>query len=157
MNRKGSSRYSGLKKGDSKAKVKISNNPSVHRRNLRIVSLPLLLLFSLLRAIAFQLWLAISAGLSASRRILTRRKSTTDAEVVTAMSGRTTHRASVMTGEPTLNKQKQHHRNAFEHISKALKIDEEDSGNESRSKGDNAFINMPSYYSINVIYIIRSY
>jgi len=35
---------------------------------------------------------------------------------------------SVGPGEPVLAKQKHHHRKAFEYISKALKLDEEDKG-----------------------------
>ena len=41
-----------------------------------------------------------------------------------------THKGSpsIGPGEPALAKQKHHHRKAFEYISKALKIDEEDKG-----------------------------
>jgi len=59
-----------------------------------------------------------------------RRVTETELEEVQVKMANNMHRrtTSAGPGEPALAKQKHHHRKAFEHISKALKIDEEGGG-----------------------------
>ena len=135
MHRRGSSgRFWGRRRGDRGKPVQ-REQESFHRRNLRTVASPVLLFFSLLRTIAFNLWILLSILICHGRQLLPLRESErltetcTDAEtgIMTDRSPR--NRASVPgPGEPILAKQKHHHRKAFEYLSKALKIDEDDAG-----------------------------
>lgn len=129
MNRRGFGRSWGRKRNENK-----SRNPqreSFHRRNFRIVAAPLLFIFSVLRTIALQLYVVLGI-LVCRTSILASRNNTRgsarrcDAESCDPMTSKP-HR-SPGPGEPLLANQKHHHRKAFEYISKALKIDEEDSG-----------------------------
>lgn len=132
MNRKGSGRPWGRRKTDNKSKNSSSDNSSFHRRNFRLVAAPVLLVFSLLRTIAVQLWfvlgiLVCKTSILASRdRQRSGYRPQRDAETGLAMNARA--KKSPGPGDPALATQKHHHRKAFEYISKALKIDEEDTG-----------------------------
>ena len=131
MNRKGPGRPWGRRKTDNKSRQQSSNNPSFHRRNFRIVAGPVLFVFSLLRTIAIQLWFVL--GILVCRTSILANRShqrsgyrpQRDAEIGLAMNTR--GKKSPGAGDPALASQKHHHRKAFEYISKALKIDEEDS------------------------------
>ncbi|CAK1551002.1 unnamed protein product [Leptosia nina] len=115
------------------------SQPSVHKRNLHVVSLPVILLFNLLRSILYQLFIIFKYLYSASHRFIHRPRKTGECnlEVVVkdgvvsteiAHSEEMPYTNNVGPGDPLLAKQKHHHRKAFEYISKALKIDEENEG-----------------------------
>ncbi|XP_076442114.1 spastin-like isoform X3 [Babylonia areolata] len=110
------------------------NYQSIHGRNLKIFAAPLLFIFAVLRTLAYQLWVALFLLGCRSRQALTQRSAAsqkvTDEEapcLATPMASNERNRQGVGPGEPALALQKHHHRKAFEHISRALKIDEEDS------------------------------
>ncbi|PVD25741.1 hypothetical protein C0Q70_13401 [Pomacea canaliculata] len=133
MQRKGPGpgKGSGRKRDGKSKSPPIRNYRSFHGRNIRIFAGPLLFIFALLRTIAYQLWLALVLIGCRSRRALTQEsaaKSDEEAPCLSAaMASNDKSRAGVGPGEPALASQKHHHRKAFEHISRALKIDEEDS------------------------------
>ncbi|XP_038073798.1 spastin-like isoform X3 [Patiria miniata] len=136
-----------------KRKLKPEQRESPHRRNLRFASYPLLFIFGLLRFIVFQVWMLLSHAFWRVTDIKQKYavdRSAAYASVETTVNG--THLTGVTiasntdgkTGQSSpsgmmndssckeanlLVKQKQHHKKAFEYISKALKIDEEDGGN----------------------------
>ncbi|XP_051166630.1 spastin isoform X2 [Leptopilina boulardi] len=124
------------------------NPPSIHKRNLYVVSLPLIFLFNILRSLIYQLFVVFKY-LYASTSYLIRRRQVTrnncQLEIVVdretaenLLQVSTTREDEGMSqivkrtgpgpGDPLLAKQKHHHRRAFEFISKALKIDEENEG-----------------------------
>ena len=131
--------------GDKK-EPKTDGPQSIHRRNFQWASYPVLLLFSLLRFIVFQLWLLITEAVS---RVNSRESfgmvdnsragyghlkedmedngnSMTGVTINPSSSSHSTSNGTKL--DPQLSKQKQHHKRAFEYLSKALKIDEEDKG-----------------------------
>lgn len=131
MNRRGFGRSWGRKRNENKPRNPARDNPSAsfHRRNFRLVAAPLLFIFSVLRTIALQLYVVL--GILVCRTSILDRNHTLasarrDAEAGEPMTSKP-HR-SPGPGEPLLASQKRHHRKAFEYISKALKIDEEDAG-----------------------------
>ena len=132
MHRKGAggSRYPGQKKCEGKGKL-IKKGLSVHSKNLRIFATPLLVVFVFVRSLAYQFLLAVVLVGQYSRRALNIRGDSKAIGYHTAtdpMSNNRRTRSPVGPGEPALATQKRHHRKAFEYISKALKIDEEDGG-----------------------------
>ena len=105
---------------------------------------PVLLLFSVFRYLAFHLWLALTLVCGHHRELSpVTLKSDTDSskhtekchirskEDLKTTLNEMENRQGPGPGDPVLAKQKHHHRKAFEYISKALKIDEEDKGNVS--------------------------
>ncbi|KAL0127556.1 hypothetical protein PUN28_003079 [Cardiocondyla obscurior] len=124
--------------------------PSVHKRNLYIVSFPLILLFNVLRTLLYQLFVVFKYLYSSTSQLIQRRQASKQAcqlEIVVGQrhlaDGRLINSnrvdGEVMSqvprrpmgpgpGDPLLAKQKHHHRRAFEYISKALKIDEDNEG-----------------------------
>lgn len=152
-------RIFGRKKQVAKAKQQQQQtdreSQSVHRRNVRLFAQPVILLFNVIRFIAFQLWILLTMvcrvsvhALPARAKEAYRATSTPGLVCRSVEVGRPTslverERASlpgtpVRSGgvmllpppEPALAKQKHHHRKAFEYISKALKLDEEERGKE---------------------------
>lgn len=117
---------------------------SVHKQNFYIVSYPIIFLFNILRTLLYQLFIIFKYIFTASSRIVYRpvvlRKDCSKLEIVTddgnnkvCEAGEEIIQMSVPKqgpgpGDPLLAKQKHHHRRAFEYISKALKIDEENEG-----------------------------
>lgn len=130
------------------------SQPSVHKRNLYIVSFPLILLFNVLRTLLYQLFVVFRYLYTSTSHLIQRRQASKQAcqlesvvgqKPTDGQSNRMTN-ASQAEGEvimsqvprrpigpgpadPLLAKQKHHHRRAFEFISKALKIDEDNEGN----------------------------
>ncbi|KAF9807224.1 hypothetical protein SFRURICE_008617 [Spodoptera frugiperda] len=115
------------------------SQPSVHKRNLYVVSFPIIILFNVLRSILYQLFIIFKYLYTASHRFMhkPRKAGECNLEVVVkdgivstelAPSEEMSHIHNVGPGDPLLAKQKHHHRKAFEYISKALKIDEENEG-----------------------------
>ncbi|XP_020286335.1 spastin isoform X4 [Pseudomyrmex gracilis] len=123
--------------------------PSVHKRNLYIVSFPLILLFNVLRTLLYQLFVVFKYLYTSTSHLIQRRQASKQAcqlEIVVGqkpLDGRLINNTQVETevmsqvprrhigpgpGDPLLAKQKHHHRRAFEFISKALKIDEDNEG-----------------------------
>ncbi|XP_043675036.1 spastin isoform X2 [Vespula pensylvanica] len=126
--------------------------PSVHKRNLYIVSFPLILLFNVLRTLLYQLFVVFKYLYTSTSQLIQRRQATKHScqlEIVVGQkSENNLTRDSINTaqseseemsqvpkraigpgpGDPLLAKQKHHHRRAFEFISKALKIDEDNEG-----------------------------
>ncbi|XP_029668269.1 spastin isoform X4 [Formica exsecta] len=122
--------------------------PSVHKRNLYVVSFPLILLFNVLRTLLYQLFMVFKYLYTSTSQLIQRRqasKQVCQLEIVVGQkptNGRLTNsqiEGEIMSqvprrpigpgpGDPLLAKQKHHHRRAFEFISKALKIDEDNEG-----------------------------
>jgi hypothetical protein len=137
MQRKGPGpfRGSGRRKDGKNKPPPPRNYRTIHGRNIRLFAAPLIFIFAVLRTLAYQLWVVLVVIGCRSRQALTLYPSaesnkTADEEAPclgTPMASND-KRQGVGPGEPALASQKHHHRKAFEHISKALKIDEEDSG-----------------------------
>ncbi|XP_047994530.1 spastin isoform X2 [Leguminivora glycinivorella] len=111
--------------------------PSVHKRNLYVVSFPIIILFNILRSLLYQLFIVFKYLYSASHRFMRKpckngeynlEVVVKDGAVSTEIAGEMAFSHNVGPGDPLLAKQKHHHRKAFEYISKALKIDEENEG-----------------------------
>ncbi|XP_060524771.1 spastin isoform X1 [Cylas formicarius] len=111
---------------------------SVHKRNLYIVSFPVIFLFTILRSLLYQIFIILRFIYcrSSSYIIYTCHEPTVSEETEPnkyILVEEITEMAQVRAvgpgpGDPLLAKQKHHHRRAFEYISKALKIDEENEG-----------------------------
>ncbi|XP_041353121.1 spastin-like isoform X2 [Gigantopelta aegis] len=134
MQRKGpgGGRFFGRKRGDGKGRPNPRNYESVHRRNFRLVAAPVLFIFAVLRTFAYQLWIVIvfiacKSKLTIPRRYI-RRTATDEEQGSLVMSDGSKTKGLVGPAEPALAEQKHYHRKAFEYISKALKLDEEDAG-----------------------------
>ncbi|XP_045537735.1 spastin isoform X2 [Papilio machaon] len=131
-NRKSKKADANLAKGSA---LRHDSQPSVHKRNLYVVSYPIIILFNVLRSILYQLFIIFKYLYSASHRFMhkPRKNGECNLEVVVKDGVISTelapedmsHTHNVGPGDPLLAKQKHHHRKAFEYISKALKIDEE--------------------------------
>ncbi|XP_043273063.1 spastin isoform X2 [Venturia canescens] len=128
------------------------SQPSVHKRNLYVVSFPLILLFNALRTLLYQLFVVFKYIYASTSHLIIRRRQASrnncqleivvgreiDNDLLGVTSSRSetnemsnaprTRPAGPGPGDPLLAKQKHHHRRAFEFISKALKIDEENEG-----------------------------
>ncbi|XP_026490941.1 spastin isoform X2 [Vanessa tameamea] len=135
-NRKSKKTDADIAKGSA---LRNDSQPSVHKRNLYVVSFPIIILFNLLRSILYQLFIIFKYLYSASHRFIhrPRKNGECNLEVVVkdgivsteiAHSEEMSYINNVGPGDPLLAKQKHHHRKAFEYISKALKIDEENEG-----------------------------
>lgn len=139
---------------ESDATPTTETRESVHKQNLYIVSFPIILLFNILRSILYQFFIVFKYIFNVSSHFLhhpLRKRDKNTSEQCLNRAGAseplvltTEHRPAVPTvmplpiptqstgpgpGDPMLAKQKHHHRRAFEYISKALKIDEENEGN----------------------------
>lgn len=112
---------------------------SVHKQNLYIVSFPIIFLFNILRSLLYQFFVIFKYLFNVSAhftRPLQTKKNNLEAvvnsaenpEVVDKMAAPQRINPAPGPGDPLLAKQKHHHRRAFEYISKALKIDEENEG-----------------------------
>ncbi|XP_063905334.1 spastin isoform X2 [Zophobas morio] len=109
---------------------------SVHKRNLCIVSFPIIFLFNILRSLLYQIFVILRFVYCSSSNYLIKKRqfecesgqSTCVVEEITEMSHQVHRSSGPGPGDPLLAKQKHHHRRAFEYISKALKIDEENEG-----------------------------
>ncbi|KAL3872851.1 hypothetical protein ACJMK2_036038 [Sinanodonta woodiana] len=132
MNRRGTGRLWGRRRNEGKGRPSPREQVSFHRRNFRLFAAPLLYLFAVLRTVAFQLWVVLGIlicrghSLAAYSRTRNPARGSRDAESGMSSPGKSDHRPGP--GDPVLATQKHHHRKAFEYISKALKIDEEDAG-----------------------------
>lgn len=135
-NRKSKKADADIAKGSA---LRNDSQPSFHKRNLYVVSFPIIILFNLLRSVLYQLFIIFKYLYSASHRLMQkpRRNGECNLEVVVkdgivstelAASEEMSSIHTVGPGDPLLAKQKHHHRKAFEYISKALKIDEENEG-----------------------------
>ncbi|CAH1791435.1 unnamed protein product, partial [Owenia fusiformis] len=125
MHRKSSGRFFGKKRPDNKPKSGNKEQESVHKKNIRMLSYPVVAVFNILRAIAFQLWIFLDIICrSSTDRFLTAQKQQPEKPQEQNMAQRKPE-IFPQAAEPTLLKQKCHHRKAFEYISKALKIDEQ--------------------------------
>jgi len=122
---------------------------SVHKQNLCLVSFPVVFVFNLLRSLMYNLFLLIKytcyycARIKILQRLVRYRTLPNVDEIrvididtvpstvtpATAEMAKVTQRhTSPGPADPLLARQKGHHRKAFEYISKALKIDEENEG-----------------------------
>lgn len=133
MHRKGpgSGRGSGRRKGEGRGRPNARGYESIHSRNFRAVAAPLLFVFALLRTFVYQLWIVVILIACKSRRAIPARyhnRKSDEEEGCSMMTDSPRGRSNVGPGEPALAQQKHHHRKAFEYISKALKLDEEDAG-----------------------------
>lgn len=126
--------------------VTITIPDSVHERNLYIFSLPVIFVFNILRSLLYLFFVIIryvwksTSKLFIFKTIHTKVENRTasiidltetDCQVYTNQMALYKGKNTATTGsvDPLLAKQKDHHRKAFEFISKALKIDEENEGN----------------------------
>lgn len=112
-----------------------SSSANIHKQNIYIVSFPIICLFNILRSILYQLFVIFRYIFTTSYRVVYRPYRKKDLEIVVSatksieINEMSTPRTSGPgPGDPLLAKQKHHHRRAFEYISKALKIDEENEG-----------------------------
>ncbi|XP_071079422.1 spastin-like isoform X2 [Haliotis cracherodii] len=138
MHRKGpgSGRGSGRRKGEGRGRPNARGYESIHSRNFRIVAAPLLFVFALLRTFVYQLWIVVILIACKSRRAIPARyhnRKSDEEEGCSMMTDSPRGRSNVGPGEPALAQQKHHHRKAFEYISKALKLDEEDAGRKEQA------------------------
>lgn len=107
---------------------------NIHKQNIYIVSFPIICLFNILRSILYQLFVIFRYIFTTSYRVVYRPYRKKDLEIVvsatksTEVNEMSTPKSGPGPGDPLLAKQKHHHRRAFEYISKALKIDEENEG-----------------------------
>ena len=142
MNRKFSNNPEGPKRPKTARRSDVVHE-SVHRRNFRMVAMPITCIMGILRLIALQLWIIITflwiklpnSKESDSETSSMETESISDPTPATLAQNESfvsdifcEKRQAVGAGEPALAKQKHHHRRAFEFISKALKLDEEDEG-----------------------------
>lgn len=124
--------------------------PSIHKRNLYIVSFPLIFLFNVVRTLLYQLFVIFKYLYTSTSKLLSKssnrnfiKNGSCQIEIVVGEKDNLKTSNCVETeemsqipkrpsgpgpGDPLLAKQKHHHRRAFEFISKALKIDEENEG-----------------------------
>lgn len=112
------------------------NTTSVHKRNLCIVSFPIIFLFNILRALLYQVFVILRFIYCRSSTYIVRHRKL-DGEnnendnnscIIEETAMAHVKNTGPGPGDPLLAKQKHHHRRAFEYISKALKIDEENEG-----------------------------
>lgn len=109
---------------------------SVHKRNLCIVSFPIIFLFNILRSLLYQIFVILRfIYCSSSTYIVRHRRIDTENNdrdnnscVIEEAAMAQVKSTGPGPGDPLLAKQKHHHRRAFEYISRALKIDEENEG-----------------------------
>ncbi|XP_063231005.1 spastin isoform X1 [Bacillus rossius redtenbacheri] len=143
MLRKGSSK-SPKKSRKTEEKAWKYESQSVHQKNLYFVSYPVILLFNILRTLLYQLFVIFKYLYASTSRFVHRPKTKNlncNVEIVVPDSESEAqeytqdmsqlhpkHPTGPGPGDPLLAKQKHHHRRAFEYISKALKIDEENEG-----------------------------
>lgn len=144
MQRKGSAKSPKKSRKSADDRDAKQEYTSVHKRNLYFVSFPVILLFNILRSIIYQLFVIFKYVYANTSRLVHRPKATNSScnvQVVVAESEvevqeypedmsqlHPKHPTGPGPGDPMLAKQKHHHRRAFEYISKALKIDEENEG-----------------------------
>ncbi|XP_071521098.1 spastin isoform X2 [Panulirus ornatus] len=145
------------KKSDDRSSK--SPSLSVHTKNFYIASYPVVLLFNLFRTVLYHIFLLLKTLFRASTYLTQTRteennptsvviteldsvgigsgggqgqiEEATQVDLCVPGTGDMPPKASSNPGpgDPLLAKQKHHHRKAFEYISKALKIDEENEGN----------------------------
>lgn len=116
---------------------------SVHKQNLYIVSFPIIFLFNILRAVLYQFFIVFKYmfNVTAQFRHRPAQRNENNIEIAVdddALKDKSVAQVDEMAapvrssgpgpGDPLLAKQKHHHRRAFEYISRALKIDEENEG-----------------------------
>lgn len=108
---------------------------SVHKRNLCIVSFPIIFLFNVLRSLLYQIFVILRFIYCSSSTYFVRHRpdnenieSNNSSVIVEEITMSQVKSTGPGPGDPLLAKQKHHHRRAFEYISKALKIDEENEG-----------------------------
>lgn len=153
---------------------------SVHKQNLYIVSFPIILLFNILRSILYQFFIVFKYIFNVSSHFLhhplrKRAKHTSEncvnnssASAVLLTPDSRPAVPSVMPlpipqqstgpgpGDPMLAKQKHHHRRAFEYISKALKIDEENEGKHRHWGGSHpSFVDLCNVQNIQKHFIVH--
>lgn len=129
-------KYKRTKKSDERALV---FDPSVHSKNFYLASYPIVIVFNILRAVLSHLILILRAfyhfgcyiarplsGAPELPAILLEEVTGDPAQAESHMASAKPSQPGP--GDPQLAKQKHHHRKAFEYISKALKIDEENDG-----------------------------
>lgn len=121
------------------------NHETVHEKNLYIASIPLIFVFNILRSFIYvvliifrYVWRSVSkvlifkkvhTPLDPSLNFNYEKSELICQELINRMSKSKKYNSPQATsGDPLLMKQKEHHRRAFEFISKALKIDEENEG-----------------------------
>ena len=122
------------KKGDDKAS-KSPSNISVHTKNFYIASYPVVLLFNVLRTVLYHLYLILKTLFRFGNNYVAVTEldsvgvgGVVVGETVVVEEGEMPPKSNPGPGDPLLARQKHHHRKAFEYISKALKIDEENEG-----------------------------
>lgn len=117
---------------------KVNSDQSVHKRNLCIVSFPIIFLFNIFKSLLYQIFVILRFLYYSSVYYILKQpkqleclentpEDSTSVKTNVVMPLTTGH-SGPGPGDPLLAKQKHHHRRAFEFISKALKIDEENEG-----------------------------
>lgn len=105
----------------SKADEDSSTNETEKRQTFIILSFPLVALFNFIKLLLFEIFVVLKFVYNTSSRVLnkpsTNQEETVNLEVVKGDDNKATEM-------DLLQRQKQHHKKAFEFISQALKIDE---------------------------------
>uniref|UniRef100_A0A182IRA1 Uncharacterized protein n=1 Tax=Anopheles atroparvus TaxID=41427 RepID=A0A182IRA1_ANOAO len=122
--------------GDSTATKRCDG--SVHKQNLYIISFPVIFVFNVLRSLLYQLFIIFRYVYNFTTKVVYKPVKKECGLEICSHSGvlvnsegremsiqRSASGSQVGPGDPLLAKQKHHHRRAFEYISKALKIDED--------------------------------
>lgn len=124
---------------------------SVHKKNLYLFSLPLIFVFAAFRQLLYHLFVffkTVGSLVGKARFIFVRKTDPPNPTRLVVAEKPTTevnhpemsHRHQTGPADPLLQRQKHHHRRAFECISKALKIDEENEGKSTLLKLSNKFL-----------------
>ncbi|XP_018320231.1 spastin [Agrilus planipennis] len=115
---------------------------NVHKKNLCVVSFPIIFLFNILHGLLYHIFLILrfiycsSSSYFCKKPKLIYKNDASVEENITEENLEMAHSSRTPCpgpADPLLAKQKHHHRRAFEYISRALKIDEENEGQKEQA------------------------
>ena len=99
---------------------KNSGNADKERKTFLLLSFPIILVFNILKTLLFELFIILKFVYNTSSRILNKPSNQTEEVNLEVVNGS----EEIDTTMDLLQRQKYHHKRAFEFISQALKIDE---------------------------------
>lgn len=108
------------------SKSNSDKSPDEDRKTFIILSLPVIFFFNVLKALLFELFIILKFVYNTSSRILNKPSNQNQSESVNLeiVKGDENSNSKDIDTMDLLQKQKYHHKKAFEYISQALKIDE---------------------------------
>lgn len=104
------------------SKNKDNNPPDEERKTFLVLSFPLIILFNIIKALLFELFIILKFVYNTSSRLLNKPTNPQETVNLEVVKGEETNKE--LDTMDLLAKQKYHHKRAFEFISQALKIDE---------------------------------